>query len=248
MTVRVAICDDEELCRAEVLAVTREYSDQHTGQHIEFVAFSNAEDLLEAAKKIGGFDAYILDVVMPFMNGIDLGVELRKRGYDGKIIYLTSSEEYAIESFKAKPFHYILKPLDQAALWATLDEALESVFTQKRRSIIVRTQKSSMKLNLDSILWAELKRRAVVYHLNGGKTVESVQIRTTFTEAVQELLNDSRFILCGASMAVNLHYITSVENEALVFKNTFRAYLGKKACREVRSAWYDYNFDGEGSK
>lgn len=245
---RIAICDDEELCRTEVLAMTKEYSEQHTGQHIEFAVFSNAEDLLEAAKKIGGFDVYLLDIVMPFMNGIVLGVELRKQGYDGKIIYLTSSEEYAIESFQAKPFHYILKPFERAALWATLDEALESVFTQKRRSIIVRTQESSIKLNLDSILWAELNRRAVVYHLNGGKTVKSVQIRTSFTEAVQELLKDSRFLLCGASMAVNLQHITSVENEALVFKNTFRAYLGKKACREVRSAWFDYAFDGEGSK
>lgn len=245
---KIAICDDEALCRAEVLAMTQEYSEQHTGQHIEFAAFSHAEDLLEAAKKIGGFDAYLLDIVMPFMNGIELGVELRKRGYDGKIIYLTSSEEYAIDSFRAKPFQYILKPFEKAALWATLDEALESVFAQKHRSIIVRTQESSIKLNLDNILWAELNRRTVVYHLNGGKTVESVQIRTPFPEAVQELTKDSRFILCGASMVVNLQHITAVENEALIFKNTFRAWLGKKACREVRSVWYDYTFDGEGSK
>ncbi|MBQ3534327.1 MAG: response regulator transcription factor [Clostridia bacterium] len=245
---KIAICDDEALCRAEMLAMTQEYSEQYTGQHIEFAAFSHAEDLLEAAKKIGGFDAYLLDIVMPFMNGIELGVELRKRGYDGKIIYLTSSEEYAIDSFRAKPFQYILKPFEKSALYATLDEALESVFAQKHRSIIVRTQESNIKLNLDNILWAELNRRTVVYHLNGGKTVESVQIRITFPEAVQELTKDSRFILCGASMVVNLQHITAVENEALIFKNTFRAYLGKKACREIRSIWYDYTFDGEGSK
>ena len=181
---KIAICDDEALCRAEMLAMTQEYSEQYTGQHIEFAAFSHAEDLLEAAKKIGGFDAYLLDIVMPFMNGIELGVELRKRGYDGKIIYLTSSEEYAIDSFRAKPFQYILKPFEKSVLYATLDEALESVFAQKHRSIIVRTQESNIKLNLDNILWAELNRRTVVYHLNGGKTVESVQIRTTFPEAV----------------------------------------------------------------
>jgi len=248
MTVNIAICDDEALCREEVLAITREYSEQHIGQHIDAAAFAHAEDLLEAAKKIGGFDVYILDIVMPYMDGITLGVELRKRGYDGKIIYLTSSEEYAIDSFKAKPFHYILKPFEKAMLYATLDEALESVFMQKCRSIIVRTQEGSIKVNLDSILWAELNRRTVVYHLNGGKTVESVQIRTTFAEAVQELTADQRFALCGAGMAANLQHITAVENEALVFKNTFRAWLGKKACREIRSVWYDYTFDGEGSK
>ena len=245
---KIAICDDEALFREEMLAILNEYSETHAGQHIELAAFSNAEDLLEAAGKIGGYDVYILDIVMPCMNGIELGVALRGRGYDGKIIYLTSSAEYAIDSFRAKPYHYILKPFDKAAFYTTLDEALESVFSQKRRSIIVRTQDSSIKLSLDSILWAELNHRTIVYHLNGGKTVESVQIRTTFAEAVQELLKDRRFVLCGAGMAANLQHITAVENEALVFKNTFRAYLGKKACREVRSAWYDYAFDEEVGK
>ena len=34
-------------------------------------------------------------------NGIELGIELRENGYDGRIIYLTSSPEFAIDSYKA---------------------------------------------------------------------------------------------------------------------------------------------------
>lgn len=242
---RIAICDDEKLCREQILAIVMEYSRLHAGQHIDVSAFSNAEDLLEAAGKVGGFDAYLLDIIMPFMNGIELGVELRKRGFDGKIIYLTVSAEYAVESFRARPFHYMLKPFEKTTLFSILDEALESVFAQKSLGIIVRTPKSSIKLNLDSILYAELNRRVIAYHLTDGKTVESIQIRTTFAEAVQELLKDSRFVLCGASMVVNLDHMTAVEQDALVFKDVYRAYLGPKACRKIRSIWYDYTFDGE---
>lgn len=248
MSVKIAICDDEELCRTEVLALAKEYSEAHTEQHFAFSAFSCGEDLLEAAGKIGGYDVYILDIVMPYMNGIDLGVALRGRGYDGKIIYLTASEEYAIDSFKAKPYNYILKPFDRITFSKVLDDALASLFEQKSKAIIVKTQESSIKLDLHQILYTELRRRVIVYQLTDGRTVESIQIRTTFAEAVQELTADKRFVLCGAGMAVNLHHVTEVENEALVFKNTLRVYPGKKACREVRSAWYDYNFDGEGSK
>jgi len=246
--VKIAICDDEELCRTQVFALAKEYSEAHPEQHFAFSAFSCGEDLLDAAGKIGGYDVYILDIVMPYMNGIDLGVALRGRGYDGKIIYLTASEEYAIESFKVKPYNYLLKPFDRDAFCNALDDALASLLDQKNKAIIVKTQVSSIKLNLHQILCTQLHRRVIIYHLTDGRTVESIQIRTTFAEAVQELTADRRFVLCGAGMAVNLHHITEVENEALVFQNTLRVYPGKKACREVRSAWYDYNFDGEGSE
>lgn len=245
---KIAICDDDELCRAQVLAFAEEYRAARPDRSISFTAFSHAEDLMEAAAKNGGFDAYILDIVMPDINGIELGVRLRGAGYDGKIIYLSSSEEYALDSFKAKPFNYIIKPLKNDTFSATLDEALESVSARKDKALIVKTPDGSIKLAFDSIMYAQLVRRSVVYHLSSGKTVESVQIRTTFSEAVQELLGDSRFTLCRTSMIANLHHITMIENEALVFGNTHKVYLGKKACRDVRSVWYDFCFDGEGSR
>ena len=84
--------------------------------------------------------------------------------------------------------------------------------------------------------------------VTGGKTVETVQIRTTFTEAMQELLQDSRFFLCGKSITANLHHITMVEKDAVVFKDGTRVYLPKKACNDARSAWNDFWLNGDGSK
>lgn len=245
---KIAICDDEALCRSQVLKLTKEYALENNHLNISFSAFSNAEDLLEAAGKVGGFELYILDILMPGMNGIKLGVSLREAGFDGKIIYLTSSEEYAIDSFKARPFDYLLKPVKRDALFSALGEALRSVSQQKETGVIVRTKDNSVRLSLDSILYAELRQRSIVYHLTGGKTVETVQIRTTFSEAIQELLQDSRFVLCGKSIAANLHHITMVDKDAVAFRDGTKVYLPKKACIEVRSAWNDFWLDGEDSK
>ena len=78
--------------------------------------------------------------------------------------------------------------------------------------------------------------------------METVQIRTAFSEAIQELLQDSRFVLCGKSIAANLHHITMVEKDAVVFKDGSRIYLPRNACVEVRSQWNEFWLDGEGSK
>ncbi len=244
---KVAICDDEKSCRMDVLEKADEYNKQNSNA-ISFSAFSSAKALIEATEKSGGFDVYVLDIVMPEMNGIELGKWLRDNGHEGKIIYLTSSEEYAIESYRVKAFDYILKPVEKDVFFKSLDEIVAALSSKSEKSIIVKTKENSIRLTFDSIMYAELCRRVIVYHLSDGKTVQSIMIRTTFSEAVQELLRDSRFVLCGAGMVANLQHITMVDNEALDFKNSCKVYLSKKACREVRSAWYDYWFDGEGSK
>ena len=237
---KIAVCDDEALCREQVLELIREYIQENSHLPLSVSEFGNGEDLLAAAGKAGGFALYILDVLMPGMNGIQLGVSLRDAGFDGKIIYLTSSQEYAIDSFQARPFDYLLKPVQRDRLFAVLDEALRSVARQKEAGIIVKTRDGSVRLTLDTIYYAELNQRSIVYHLSGGKSVETVQIRTTFAEAIQELLQDNRFFLCGKSTVANLHHITMVEKETLEFRDGARVYLTKKACADVRSAWNEF--------
>lgn len=239
---KIAICDDEELCRKQTVANIHSYAEAHPEHHISCTAFEWTDDLLEASGRIGGFDIYILDIVMQGdMNGIQLGQKLRELNYNGKILYLTSSEEYAIDSFKVKAFNYITKPIEKEPFFASLDEVCE-VIERSDKSIIVKTKENSVKVNFDTILYAELKKRSIVYYLVGGNTVESTTIRTTFSEAVSDLLDDHRFVSCGASMVANLSHITTVENEAIIFRNKHKAYLGKKACRELRGVWNDYHF------
>ena len=98
------------------------------------------------------------------------------------------------------------------------------------------------------ILYAELDKKTVVYHLINGKTIEASTIRTGFSEAVQELLQDNRFTMCGTSMAVNLYYIHIVDHDTLVFTNSQKAYIGRRASRELRSVWSDFWMNREGIK
>lgn len=238
----IAICDDEALCREATAALVEAYAQAHPEHHVTYSVFEWTEDVLEASGKCGGFDIYLLDIVMQGdMNGIRLGKELRERGYNGKILYLTSSEEYAIDSFRVKAFDYIMKPAQKDRLFRTLNEACETI-EQQDRAIPVKTKEGSVKVHFDTILYAELQKRAIVYTLVGGQTVESTTIRSSFTDAVAPLLEDRRFALCGASTVANLAHVTAVENEAIVFRNKQRIYLGKRACRELRFVWNEFHF------
>ena len=96
---KIAICDDEAFYREQVLGLTQKYAMQNKSKEITVAVFTHAEELLDTVSKSGGFDIYILDVIMPGMNGIELGKALREKGFDERIIYLTTSDEFALANF-----------------------------------------------------------------------------------------------------------------------------------------------------
>lgn len=243
---RLAICDDESVCLSLVTTIAEEYIKEHSHHGIVMESFSDPEDLLEASEKNGGFDIYILDVIMPGMTGIELGKSLREHGYDGKIIYLTSSEEYSLDAFRVKAYDYIIKPICKESFNKIVDEVIAAISEKKDKAMIVKTKERSVKLKYDSIMYAEFNKRIICYYLTSGKTVETLTVRTSFSQAVSELLADKRFTICGQSMIVNLDHITEIENNAVVFGNTYRPFLGEKLCRKLRDTWAEYLFDQEG--
>lgn len=245
---KIAICDDEALFRNHIPELISEYAAQKKHPFCSTSVFERGTDLLNAARESGGFDLYILDIIMPQMDGIELGLRLRNAGFDGKVVYLTSSQEYAIDSYKVRALDYIIKPVEKDKLFAILDEVYACLSSRKPKYLVVKTRDGSTRIDIAQLLYAQLNKRTVLYHMADGRTVESLSIRAPFSETVQDLLRDGRFVLCGAGMAANLDHVTAVESTALVFDGRYRTLLGIKACRELRSVWYDYLFDKEGHR
>ncbi len=242
---KIAVCDDEALCREQVLELVQNYAAEHPEAEIIISAYEHADDLMCEVKKIGGFDIYILDIIMPHTNGVKLGVQLRADGYDGKIIYLTSSEDYAIESFRAQPFHYIIKPVRRETLFPVLDLAVTMLRHRKDANIIVRTADGTIRLPLEGILYAELQKNTICYHMTSGRVIRSSTIRTSFAEAAKMLIEDRRFARCGASLIINLLHVTVSKTEELQFRDGSSLQLSRKLLAEIRTKWYDYWLDSE---
>ena len=239
---RIAICDDDEYFRSQCLETAKRYALRNKAKDITVTAFTHAEELLDAVDKSGGFDIYILDIIMPGMNGIELGKALRQKGFDETVIYLTTSDEFAVASYKVNAADYILKPAGDEEIEAAIDKAVCAVSTVKDKFILVRTKDGSIKLSFDSIVYAELIKRTAVYHLKSGRVVESIYIRTNFSDTVKDLLTDSRFMLFGKGMLFNMHHIAGVGSETINFDNEESIAVGKKLCRDVHNAWVDFTF------
>src|SRR5919106_7078807 len=115
----ILVIDDEEIMR-EILEtlLTRE------GYHVRLA--SNGAEGLELAKTLP-FDAAIVDVMMPGMDGVQTLDELKKIDDELPVLMITAfaSVENAIAAMKRGAFDYITKPFKNDEVLVVLRNAVE---------------------------------------------------------------------------------------------------------------------------
>ena len=105
---KVLVVDDSALMRRVLSDIINKDEEFHT-EH-------SAKDGLEALKLLeqNDFDAIVLDIIMPRMNGIDFLKEVNERGYTAKIIIVSTIARKGagetIEALELGAFDFVTKP------------------------------------------------------------------------------------------------------------------------------------------
>ena len=118
--VRIACCDDDKNHLNTIKNMIDSWNQCPVLLHTDI--FDEGDALIQAHAK-QPYDIIILDIVMPLLNGVDTAREIRTKDKSVKIIFLTSSKEFAFESYRVKASDYLLKPvLCQAPVKMELDK------------------------------------------------------------------------------------------------------------------------------
>lgn len=121
--IKIAFCDDD----MEVLHQMNELLDRYRverNEDITYAAFQSPFELLTEIEKGIRPDILFLDVVMPGQNGMDVAKEIRQYDTNMKIIFLTSSPEFAVESYSVGAYFYQLKPIWEESFFRLMDSVL----------------------------------------------------------------------------------------------------------------------------
>ncbi len=242
---KIAVCDDDAAELARSATLLKEFCARRPDLAVGVTTFPDAQDLLDALEKGKDFDLYLLDVLMPGKNGIEAGKELRSLGRKGAIIYLTTSPDYAVDSYQTQAFYYLLKPVDRDQLFEVLDRAVDALDKRKNQTVIVSTAVGLRSIPLSDILYVERVDRSMRYYLAGGDAVDSRTLRGSFREGAAPLLEDRRFFLCGASFVLGLHHVKSVERGKALLDTGGWVPVSQNACNELKQAWMNYWLGGE---
>lgn len=236
---RVAVCDDDAVQLERTLECVRSWS----GLSGSLAAFDSGEALLRDAE-FKGFDIYILDILMPGLDGIRTVERLRELGDGGEIIFLTSSNEFAADSYEVGAFFYLLKPVDCEKICRVLDSAAEQLRRRREHCTFVATREGERRIALDELLCVERVGRGMRYYCSDG-VVDSQTIRGSFKEAVAELMKDPRFFLCGASYLLNFQHVTAVQGQLAILDDGTSVALPRSCARTFKLAWGNFWLGGK---
>lgn len=114
----LSVIDDDESVRESLPDLLREFG-------FTVCAFSSAEEFL-SSDSIAETKCLILDVAMPGMTGLELQRELRLRGQEIPIIFITAQKDDAIreQAFKQGAVKFLYKPFSDTALLEALNAAV----------------------------------------------------------------------------------------------------------------------------
>jgi len=231
---RIAICDDSDGDRARIASALAEYLKRRS-LAAEVRDFDHPDRMLEAVRR-EDFDVYLLDMLMPMVNGVATARELRSLKGNVPIVFFTTSREYALEAFGVRAVDYVLKPWTAAAFANALDAALAAVPRDESALKTVKTLTGLRRIRperITHITTREDVRHVLVVRLEGGETFE---VRGSVVGIREELLPHLTLVAAGKSLLINPAYICSIEGTRLALASGETLDVPKSALAALRSA------------
>lgn len=239
--IKIAFCDDD----MEVLHQMNELLDRYRverNEDITYAAFQSPFELLTEIEKGIRPDILFLDVVMPGQNGMDVAKEIRQYDTNMKIIFLTSSPEFAVESYSVGAYFYQLKPIWEESFFRLMDSVLAECEKKKKNSLILRSKDGITRIDLQQLEYCEVLGRKLLFHLENGAVLESTG---SLDDLAGQLMQYSNFFRPHRSFLVNMEYIQNISSRSIKMVNDAEIPIPHGKCSEIKNTYMEYAFNGE---
>lgn len=233
---KIAICDDESMELGRISSLIDTYRRENNAP-LTYKTFESATELISNISS-GDFNVFLLDIVMPGINGMQAAHEIRAFDAGVKIIFLTSSPEFAVESYTVKAYDYILKPVPRDKLFSMLDEisAEESI---PMEGLTVKTQSGMARILFSRLAFVEIMNKKLYFHLADGNVQEVTSSLAAFEE---KLLEHSEFVKVHRSYIVNLWQVGELGSKELITNAGKTVPISRQLYAKVREAYMKHLF------
>jgi DNA-binding LytR/AlgR family response regulator len=237
--IHIAICDDSKQERQILAVLFKRYQELHATP-LQIHIFQNGFSLLDAIDQGKRFDITILDILMPGENGIEIARNIRASGTDTEIIFLTSSPEYAVDSYEVKAQNYLLKPVTEEKFFASIDSILAELDEKDTASFIIyTTEKQYSRIRVSSLVYGEVTHRTITLHLADQTMISAVM---TFTEFQDILKAYPDFIYPHRSYAVNMNYIQYVTKSDIILTDGQKIPLSRNNYMKISEQFLNFAY------
>lgn len=203
--------------------------------HATVVTFPSGETFLQAWKNTS-YDLILLDIYMDGMLGVDLARKVRETDEDVRLVFCTTSNEFASESYEVGANYYLQKPVSTTSFQRMLKMIRLDNYEENRFIILPDGQ----KIVLRNITYTEYYNHSIIIH---SKKRADLQTRMSQTEW-EALLAEHKFLCsCSKGIVVNFYEVNRVENGIFLLHNGESVPISRRKTKEMTENYAHFRFE-----
>lgn len=231
---KIVLCDDNIQDLIKIEKMVFKYKTICPDRNIELEKFSDPLRLCHSILEGNLSDVYILDVLMPELTGIELGNQIRKSKSESIIIYITSSDDYALDAYGVYAHRYILKPVSEDKLFEALDYSFSYKKEKQDFIYLVKMKGRIAQVYYSKIEYIENANRRLEVHTVNGEILKSLVIRKSFEEETQDIVKKNNFHQVHKSFLVNFDYVKQLTQNSIMMKSGKKVPVSKARAAKVK--------------
>lgn len=237
--IKICICDDRIEDLEHTFDLVKDFADSHPEYAISMRKFQSAYDLLDCVEANCSFDIFILDIILPHINGIEVAKQIRQRKEPCEIIFVSTSREYGVDAFEVNASNYIVKPIVREGFNKILEETIKKLKLNDRPPLIIKVRGGMRKIAVSDIVSIEsFNRRRAITLLSG----EQIETGTTLALLSEMLGEDDRFFMPHRAYIVNLEHISGIIGSDILMIDGQRIPISRSCGKDLKDAYLKFLF------
>lgn len=246
---KIVICDDSPEDLETIRGLLTRYGEVHENIKIEAAYYIDSVELYHKIQENMQCDIYILDMIMSQKTGIDIGSLIRSTDKNSVIIYITSSDDFALDAYEVHAVRYLLKPVQETVFIEALDYAVSSISKSSSDSnsgddkvtvYPVKTKDGLVVVPYSKIEYIENYSRMLNVCLTDKKSIKSIFIRRSFDEEVRQMIESQSFLQVHKSFLVNMHYVDKLAQGSIIMESGANIPVSKARAADVKKEYLKF--------
>ncbi|MEE1125631.1 MAG: LytTR family DNA-binding domain-containing protein [Acutalibacteraceae bacterium] len=228
---RIGICDSNLLDREIITDFLNDYFYKKSIEY-SICSYSSGKELIYDIQDGKNLDLIFLDIYIGNEFGISIAKQLREKiGYDGKIVFLTATVDFAVDSYDVEAVGYLLKPVHTQKLHMVMNKITKNLDAEVYR---IKQRNNIHTLKIDSIIYVESSNSRCIIHSYNTDYVIYKRLNDIEAE-----LNNRRFLRCHQSYLVNMDYIKNVDKQFELVNGDFVC-IRQRNLKAIKQQYVDY--------
>lgn len=144
------------------------------------------------------------------------------------IVYISSSETYAMSLFQVRPLDFLIKPITKKRIADVLDKFIR-LHEINKQEFYYKTGKSVCRLYFDEIRYFACSGKKIEVYTESGKDIFYVGMRDVWRQAAGK-----GFIVIHKSYIINMSFVSIYHNDSVQMSDGVVLPISQRYCKIMR--------------